>query len=148
MCDVIDAIADGTVSRTPQPGEGSTYAAKITPEDQRVDFSKPARTVFNQIRALNPSPSAETVMPDGSVLKLTGSVPCEDANPEHALPGTVLETSGKGTGRILIACGEGAVAVTGVIPMGKKKMSAGDFVRGRRIAPGDVLGQEPGGESY
>lgn len=144
MCDVIDAIADGTVSRTPQPGEGSTYAAKITPEDQRVDFSKTARVVFNQIRALNPSPSAETVMPDGTALKLTEAYPCEDGNPEGALPGTVLETVGKGAGRILVACGEGAVAVTGVIPAGKKRMTAGDFVRGRKIAPGDVLGVKPG----
>ena len=146
MCGVVDAIRNGTLTRTPQPDEGSTYAAKIGREDQRVDFTKPARVVFNQIRALNPAPSAETTMPDGSTLKLTESVPCEDANPDHALPGTVLETVGKGNGRILIACGEGAVAVTGVIPMGKKKMSAGDFVRGRRIAPGDVLGRVPGGE--
>ena len=141
MCDVIDAIEAGTIVRTPQPEEGSTYAAKISREDQRIDFTKPARDVFNRIRALNPTPSAETTMPDGSVLKITDARVEESGNPEGAEPGCVLTADGKGAGRIVIACGKGAVAVTGLIPMGRKKMTAGDFVRGRKIAAGDLLGR-------
>ena len=139
MCDVIDAIEAGTLVRTPQPAEGSTYAAKIGKEDQRIDFTRPAREVFNRIRALNPAPSAETTLPDGTSLKLTDARPVESPSPDAA-PGTVLEADGKGAGKIVVACGEGAVAVYGLIPMGRKKMTAGDFVRGRKIAVGDVLG--------
>lgn len=144
MCETIDAIGAGCVSRTPQPAEGSTYAEKIGREDQRIDFSAPARTVFNRIRALNPAPLAETTLPDGSALKITDARPDEEANSDHAEPGTVLAADGKGQGRIVVACGEGAVAVTGLIPAGRKKMSAGDFVRGRKIAAGDVLGRAEG----
>ncbi|MBE6724547.1 MAG: methionyl-tRNA formyltransferase [Ruminococcaceae bacterium] len=139
MCDVIGAIEAGTLTRTPQPAEGSTYAAKIGREDQRIDFTKSAREVFNRIRALNPAPCAETTLPDGSLLKITDARPA-DFLTEGAVPGTVLEADGKGAGRIVVACGEGAVAVFGLIPMGKKKMTAGDFVRGRKIAAGDALG--------
>ncbi len=139
MCDVIDAVEAGTVSRTPQPVEGSSYAAKIVREDQIVDFSASARAVFNKIRALNPAPCALAAMPDGSVLKLTDARAAEGFD-GSAAPGTVLLCDGKGEGRIVIACGEGAVAVTGLVPAGKNKMSAGDFVRGRKIAAGDVLG--------
>ena len=138
MCDVIDAIEAGTLTRTPQPSEGFTYAAKIGREEQRIDFTAPARVVLNQIRALNPAPCAMAVLPDGSALKLTDAHPAEDAD-TSAAPGTVLLCDGKGEGRIVVACGDGAIAVTGLIPAGKKKMSAGDFVRGRKIAAGDVL---------
>ena len=138
MCDVIDAIEAGTLTRTPQPAEGSTYAAKIGREDQIVDFSAPARAVCCRIRALNPAPCAMTALPDGSVLKLTDARVADEAA-DGSAPGTVLLCDGKGEGRIVIACGEGAIAVTGLIPAGKKKMSAGDFVRGRKIAAGDVL---------
>ena len=42
-------------------------------------------------------------------------------------------------GRIVVACGEGAVSLLGVLPEGKGRMSAADFVRGRKIARGDIL---------
>ena len=51
----------------------------------------------------------------------------------------MLAVNGTGTGSFTVACGEGALKVTGVIPEGKGRMSAGDFVRGRRIAVGDIL---------
>ena len=54
-------------------------------------------------------------------------------------PGEVLKLDGTGTGSILVACGEGALKITAVIPEGKGKMSAGDFIRGRKINEGDIL---------
>jgi methionyl-tRNA formyltransferase len=53
--------------------------------------------------------------------------------------GEVIEVSDKGDGFFTVACGEGALRVTAVIPEGKGKMGAGDFVRGRKISIGDVL---------
>ena len=55
-------------------------------------------------------------------------------------PGEVLSTDGNGEGSFTVACGEGSLTVLGVIPEGKGRMSAGDFVRGRKIAKGDILG--------
>ena len=55
------------------------------------------------------------------------------------VPGEVIATDGRGEGSITVACGEGAVSFAGVVPEGKGKMSAGDFVRGRKINVGDIL---------
>ena len=55
-------------------------------------------------------------------------------------PGEVIAVDGVGIGSITVACGSGAIRILNVIPDGKGKMSAGDFVRGRKIAAGDILG--------
>ena len=139
---VIDGIREGTLTPTPQPEEGACYAAKIGREDAALDFDAPARSVFNRIRALNPSPCAVVKLPNGDPLKITASKPASAEECEKALgqfPGTVVLAEGQGEGRIVVACREGAVALTGVIPAGRKPMSAGDFVRGRKIAAGDIL---------
>ena len=141
MCDVVDMIMDGNVPRTPQPAEGAVYAQKITKEDEVLDFRLPARALFNRIRALSPEPCAETCLPDGSLLKITAArVENGDDLPADAEPGTVVKTNGKGEGGFTVRCGEGFLTVLGVIPTGKKKMTAGDFVRGRKISAGDRLG--------
>ena len=54
-------------------------------------------------------------------------------------PGEVIAVSDKGVGSFTVACTEGALMVSGVIPEGKGRMSAGDFVRGRKIKLGDIL---------
>ena len=69
------------------------------------------------------------------MLKITAAEPTSDKGE----CGKVLAVNGTGTGSFTVACGEGALKVTGVIPEGKGRMSAGDFVRGRRIAVGDIL---------
>ncbi|MBR5679286.1 MAG: methionyl-tRNA formyltransferase [Clostridia bacterium] len=139
MCDVIGRIEAGTVTRTPQPEEGASYAAKIEKEDTVLDFSDKAQNLVNRIRALSPSPCAMTTLPDGSVLKITAAKAVAAPVGEEA-PGTVLATDGKGSGGITVRCGEGALLVTGLVPAGKKNMSAGDFVRGRRVSPGECWG--------
>ena len=53
--------------------------------------------------------------------------------------GKVIAVDPKGVGSFTVACGEGALKVFGVIPEGKGKMGAGDFVRGRKIELGDIL---------
>ena len=53
--------------------------------------------------------------------------------------GEVIATDPKGEGSFTVACGEGALLVKGVIPEGKGRMTAGDFVRGRKIQVGDIL---------
>lgn len=137
MCDTIDAIEAGTLTCTKQPAE-SNYAAKIEKEDTLVDFSRsPAETV-NQIRALSPEPYAVTRTADGHQLKLTKACVLEGST--DAEPGTVVRLAAKGEGLIVLSCGGGLIGVSGVVPEGKKKMTAGDYIRGRKIAEGDCLG--------
>ena len=69
------------------------------------------------------------------MLKIYKATPI-DAN---GAPGEVIAIDSKGVGSFTVACGEGALKISGVIPEGKGKMSAGDFVRGRKIELGDIL---------
>lgn len=134
MCRTIDMILSGSVMRTAQSDDGATYAAKIMKEDCKVDFTGSARDVFNFIRGLSPYPGAITKTQDGKLLKLTGAR-ISDKNNGGAVPGTVIALDGT----ISVACGDGAVEITAVIPEGKGRMSAADYIRGRKISVGDVL---------
>jgi len=137
MCDVIDRTLDGSITRTPQPDEGSNYAKKIEKEDCIADFSKSPREMFNFIRGLSPMPYAMTKTPDGKLLKLCSAAAADGECDAPA--GTVLELDANGEGRIVIACGGGRIAVTSVVPEGKKRMPAADFIRGRKLNAGDIL---------
>ena len=65
-----------------------------------------------------------------------GTLKAEVLLGDFGKPGGVVSLDG---GKITVACGEGALAVTAVIPEGKSKMSAADFIRGRKISKGDIL---------
>ncbi len=127
-------IRQGTLVRTRQCAEHATYAAKIEKSDCVIDFSKSAQAVHDQIRGLSPIPLAFTHTPDGKMLKVIASE--VDGTARTGRAGEVLSIE---NGRITVACGEGAVSLLSVLPEGKKRMSAADFINGRRIAVGDLL---------
>ena len=131
----LDVLRAGTLTRTKQDDSLATYAAKIEKSDCLIDFSKTANEVHNQIRGLSPIPLAFTYTPDGKMLKVTAT---EIAKREGTLApaGTVLSLSG---GKIEVACGCGSVFILSVLPEGKKRMAATDFINGRKIAVDDVL---------
>ena len=130
----LDALDSGTAKRIPQDEALATYAAKITKEDCLISFDKSAREVHDLIRGLSPIPLSFTHTPDGKLLKITSSkIANEDG--EHGTPGKVISLDGG----ITVACGKGAVTLCGVLPEGKARMSAEDFIRGRRISIGDIL---------
>lgn len=131
----LDELRAGTLARTKQDDSLATYAAKIEKSDCLIDFTKSANEVHNQIRGLSPIPLAFTYTPDGKMLKVTAT---EVAKREGTLApaGTVLSLSG---GKIEVACGCGSVFILSVLPEGKKRMAAADFINGRKIAVGDVL---------
>ena len=130
----LDELRAGRLNRIRQDDALATYAAKIEKGDCVIDFSKSAQTVHDQIRGLSPIPLAFTHTPDGKMLKVIASQISDTAS--SSVPGTVLSLTG---GRITVACKEGAVDLLTVLPEGKKRMSAADFINGRRIAVGDIL---------
>lgn len=132
---VCEAIGNGdTLTREKQDDSLFTYASKITKEDSLLDFAC-ARDSVNRIRALSPAPAAQTTMPDGSVLKISRARVSETPS-EGVAPGTVIAVAKK---YFTVACGDGTIDVTEVIPQNKKKMDAAAFINGRKIAVGDVL---------
>lgn len=137
MCDVIDMTENGTITRTKQDDEKSSYAAKIEKEDTVIDFTKNAEDIVNLVRGLSPAPLAVTRTPDGKLLKLTHARLSDMAKTDNA--GEVVALSDKGDGEIVLSCGNGCISVTGVVPEGKKPMKSADYIRGRRISVGDIL---------
>ena len=127
-------IEAGVATRTPQSDELATYAKKIEKEDCKIDFTLDAKTVSARIRGVTPIPGAFCFHKD-KMLKLFGV--CKTHG--KGAPGEVIATDGKGEGSITVACGEGAITVRGIIPEGRGKMTAGDFIRGRKIEVGDIL---------
>jgi methionyl-tRNA formyltransferase len=122
-------LATGTAAPKPQDHDRATYAPKIAPEEEFVDFSLAAATLAQRVRALAPRPGLRT--PGG--LKLLAA----SARPEgEGVPGTVLAVEGED---LVVAAGSGALVVREVQPSGGRRMSAGAWARGRRLHAGERL---------
>ena len=132
LLETLNALKKGTAVRIPQDDSLATHAAKIEKEDCVLDFSKTAKEVHDRIRGLSPIPLAFTHTPDGRMLKVIASEPTDG----KGNPGEVISLE---NGRITVACGAGAVDLLTVLPEGKKRMSAADFINGRKISVGDIL---------
>ncbi|MGE0597231.1 MAG: methionyl-tRNA formyltransferase [Hyphomonadaceae bacterium] len=122
-------IERGEAHATPQSEEGVIYAHKITPADMRIDWTRPAREIDCQIRALSPAPGAWFQTADGARAKALNS----RLGLGRGAPGEVLDDS------LLIACGEGAVRLMNVQREGRAAMEAADFLRGSPILAGSRL---------
>jgi len=134
MVRALAALERGSLTETPQPAEGVTYAAKIDKAEARIDFTRPAPDVHNLIRGLSPFPGAwlETAGADGrperiKVLRATLAQ-------GRGTPGTVLDDA------LTIACGEGAVRLVLVQRAGKKPMTAAELLRGFALPGGALVG--------
>lgn len=133
----LDAVRQGTLVPQKQDDALATHAAKIEKSDCLLDFSHCARSLHDRIRGLSPIPLAFTHTPDGKLLKILAAHVSSAHCPDSAAPGTVLSLDG---GEITVACGHATtLALTCVLPEGKGRMPAADFIRGRKIAVGDML---------
>ena len=134
LLETLALLERGALCPVPQEDAMATYAAKIEKADCLLDFTQSARRVHDRIRGLSPIPLAFTHTPDGKLLKVlksrVGTVGRGDA-----APGTVLALGES----VIVACGEGTVELLALLPEGKGRMSAADYVRGRRLAVGDIL---------
>lgn len=135
----------GRLTAVPQNDAEATYAANISREDERIDWSRPSLALFNQIRGLNPMPGAFTLW-NGEVFKVWASSkpelrPDRSASAGHGgtavVPGTVLQMTDAG---LEVKTGDGSLWLTQVQPAGKKAMSVAELRRGATIAPETVLG--------
>ena len=123
------AAERGTLTLTPQPEAGVTYAAKISKSETRIDWSQPSEHVHNHIRGLSPFPGA-WFEHGGQRVKVLRSSRATGSG----APGTTLDD------KLTVACGEGAVRLVKVQRAGKQPMSADEFLRGTRISRGERLG--------
>ena len=104
-----------------QSDDDTCYAAKISKEESRIDFSQPAEVLERKIRAFNPYPGMYFEYEGERFKILRARVAAENGR-----PGEILE----GREHLLIACGKGAIEVTEIQRQGKKSMPAADLLRG------------------
>ena len=135
LVETVEKLEMGEIVPEVQDDSLATYAAKIEKSDCLLDFSLDAKTLHNLIRGLSPIPLSFTHTPDGKLLKVVESRVFDAEKTVKALPGTVLSVGED----IKVVCGKGILSLTAVVPEGKGRMSAADFVRGRKIAEGDIL---------
>lgn len=128
---VLDGFREGRTQGVPQAESEATFARKLTKEDGRVDWRRPAEAIRNRWRGFSPWPGAYAFLPGGELLKIHGMD--VEAGREGAAPGEVIEAKGEGP---VVAAGEGAVRLTAVQPAGKKVMSGAAFLCGHRLAAG------------
>ena len=134
VLETMAALENGTAVAEPQDDALSTYAAKIEKADRILDFSTTAEEIVNKIRAFSPVPGAEAKLPSG-IVKITAATRLDEAPTGE--PGTVAALSAKGTGLLIVNGTDAKIKIERLIPQGKKEMSAGDFIRGRRITEAD-----------
>jgi methionyl-tRNA formyltransferase len=115
----LEGFVSGALQPMPQPQEGVTYAAKLTREDGRLDWSKPAAELERQIRALTPWPGSWFEF-EGAILKVGAAEIVPDSGP----PGKLLDFA------LTIACGEAALRLTRVQRPGRAWQDGAEFLRG------------------
>jgi methionyl-tRNA formyltransferase len=125
MLRALAAAERGSLTLTPQPDKGVTYAEKISKDETRIDWLKPWKQVHDHIRGLSPFPGAWFEI-DGVRIKALRSTRGEGSG----TPGTALDD------KLTIACGMGAVRLTQVQRAGKQPMSTDEFLRGTPVKAG------------
>jgi len=127
LLEAIDGLSRGTLSPTPQPIEGVTYAAKIGKAEALIDWNRDALEIERQVRAFNPWPVAETRM-EGEQLRIFDAETKTPRSPHiGAEPGTIVAVADDS---LLVQCGTGRLALRQLQRPGRRVMSAGDFARG------------------
>ncbi len=131
---ILTRLADGTDRPEPQDPSLATPARKIRDRERVIDWTEPARTVHNRIRALSPVPGAYTGCA-GRRLLVYRSRPLDSGN--GSPPGTVAPDRK----HFVVSAGTGAVELLEVRPEGGRTQSGTGFLNGHRLEPGSTLGK-------
>lgn len=130
-----DIIA-GRIEAVPQSHDEATYAPNLKREDERIDWTRPAEQIANQVRGLVPFSGAFTTW-NGEVFKVWACrLEPAAAGEAAAAPGTVLAAGADG---LRVQTGQGVLCLLEVQPAGKKAMPASEFLRGGKMEQGTVL---------
>ena len=126
-------LENGTLVRTPQNDEESTYAPLLSKEISNINWNDTALSVYNKIRGLNPWPVAVTYI-DGVKYKIFSSDYVENVKGN---PGEIVENKKQ----LIVACGDGnGVSLKVLQPDGKKQMDVIAFLSGNKLEKGKIIG--------
>lgn len=128
MLKALEGLADGSLQPKPQSETGVTYAAKISHDDQRIDWNNRAEAIERRVRALAPMPGAWFDL-GGTRVKLWEAEVIEGSGK----PGEVIDD------KLTVTCGSGALRLLTLQREGKRAMSAEEFLRGNAVLRGTCL---------
>ena len=136
MMETLRGLDAGTITPEKQDESKATLAPILTRDDGRMDFARPAMTLFNRWRGFQPWPGAWTML-GGKKLAVHRMLPTEVRGARSRPPGELLVDQGT----MFVACGEGTwLELVEVQPEGKRRMTAGEFLRGHNLQSGTRLG--------
>ncbi len=131
--ETIDQLENGTAPRIPQQHELASYASRIGPEDEKIDWVQPAESIHNQIRALSPAPGAWISIDTYKTKVFKSRVISNDGS------GVISQVVEVGSEGFTVQSGKGIIEILEVQRAGKKRMPARDFLRGCKLQPGTLL---------
>jgi methionyl-tRNA formyltransferase len=138
LADVVEQLAGGRASETPQDDRDATYAPRLMKRDGAIEWSAPARDVHNRIRGLHPWPHAFTFHHGNRLILHRSTIDAVDRR--SAEPGTILESMGD---HLIVAAGDGPLAIVEIQPEGRRVLPVREFLAGHRIAAGDRFAAAP-----
>ena len=124
IVDVIPSIMNGTNDRIKQNEEEVTFSPIISKEDEKLDFNKTSKEVYNHIRALNPNPGSYFTLGD-EVIKVYESR-ISDKNGDISVISNIYKDG------IGIGTKDGEIILTKIKPAGKKIMDVRDYLNGKK----------------
>jgi len=127
----------GGIIPQPQVESAATYARKITKEDGRLDWTQPAQTLWNQVRAFTPWPGAFTNLSENAARRLLKILRATIEDNLSGPPGEILQADKTG---LVVACGQGALRLHELQLEGGRKMTATELLAGHPLQPGTKLG--------
>ena len=133
----IDAVAADCAEVLPQNPALASKAPRLKKMDGAIDWRRPAECLKNQVLALEPWPRTYTFWHRANgvpVRMILGPLDVVESPAQPPLPGTVLEARGD---RLVISCGQDAVARASIQLAGKRPMGVAELLRGHAIQPGD-----------
>lgn len=138
LLDSLPSIFDGTNERIKQNPNEVTYAYNIKREEERIDFNKDCRDVFNLIRGLCPIPCSNALL-DGKEMKIYSSAISDKKYSGKC--GEIVDVTKEG---LVVLCSDGAIVIKEIKPFGKKKMDAYSYANGigKDVLIGKVFNNE------
>ena len=128
LCDVLRPYIAGTLVPTPQDDTQATYIGLLSRDDGRIDWTQPASQIARLNRAYDPWPGTyTTVVENGSAKRLKIFPPTRISN-TPLKPAEVSCDEGK----LMVGCSDGSLELTTVQPEGGKRMSATEYLRGKK----------------
>jgi len=134
--ELLEKLRAGSLEGKVQDESQVIECGKITKADGGIDWTLPAITLWNRIRAFQPWPGCFFPLGDAGNLKIKAAL----VEKIQGAPGEVLDTNGEGP---LIACGSDALRLVEVQPPGKKPMSGKAFLNGSPLKIGERLSSAP-----